>query len=242
VDIQLQASDGNRFAALHVSPQEPTGVGVVLSPDVRGLFPEYEQIAGRLADAGSSVVAIDWFGRSAGVGKREEGFDFMAHTLKTTAEEVQLDIAAAIDYLRSPAAGSCSSIFTVGFSFGGRHSILAGAQDYNLAGAVGFYFMPGDKDRPPFMESSGRLGPTQRAGELSCPVLGIWAGEDHELGIYPEDVAAFETAMEAAGVEHEVVTYEGVPHSFLDRASPEHPEVQADAWARVLAFIEAHKD
>jgi carboxymethylenebutenolidase len=238
VDLALTAADGNRFAAIRVAPQESNGVGIVLSPDVRGLYPEYEEIAARLAGNGATVVAIDWFGRSAGVSKRSGEFDFMGHTLKTTAENVQLDIAAAIDYLRSPDGGSCSSIFTLGFSFGGRHSVLAGAEDYGLSGCIGFYFMPGAKDRPPFMESSGRPGPTQRAAELASPVLGLWAGDDDELGIYPEDVAAFARAMEEAGVDHEVFTFPGVPHSFLDRGSPDHPEVQADAWNRVAAFIE----
>jgi carboxymethylenebutenolidase len=241
VDIELEAADGTRFAAVHAAPGEPNGVGVVVSPDVRGLFPEYEEIAARLAGEGMSAVAIDWFGRSAGVGKRADGFDFMDHTLKTTAEDVQLDIAAAIDYLRSPDGGSCTSVFALGFSFGGRHSILAAAEGRDLAGAMGFYFMPSDKDRPPFMESSGRLGPTQRAAELGCPVMGLWASDDDELGIYPADIAAFDKALEDAGVEHEVKTYEGAPHSFFDRGASEHPEVQADAWKRVLGFIARHK-
>ena len=41
----------------------------------------------------------------------------------------------------------------------------------------------------------------------------------------------------AAGVEHEVVTYDGAPHSFFDRSYEEHADASADAWARVLAFI-----
>jgi carboxymethylenebutenolidase len=240
MDFELTAADGNRFAAIHVAPERPNGVGIVLSPDVRGLYPEYEEIAARLAAEGANVVAIDWFGRSAGVSKRSGDFEFMTHTLHTTAENVQLDIKAAIDYLRSTEGGACRSIFTLGFSFGGRHSILAAAEGYGLSGCIGFYFMPGAKDRPPFMESSGRPGPTQRAAELASPVLGLWAGDDDELGIYPEDVAAFAKAMSEAGVEHEVHTYPGVPHSFLDRDSSDHPEVQADAWKRVAAFIERH--
>jgi carboxymethylenebutenolidase len=44
--------------------------------------------------------------------------------------------------------------------------------------------------------------------------------------------------MDEAGVEHEVFTYPGAPHSFLDRGSLDHPDIQADAWNRVAAFIE----
>jgi carboxymethylenebutenolidase len=239
-DLELVASDGNRFAAFAALPAEPNGIGVLVMPDVRGLFPEYEEIATSLAADGMAVVTIDWFGRTAGAEKRSGDFDFMNHTLHTTAEQVQLDVSAALAYLRSPDGGACAEIFTLGFSFGGRHSILATAEPHGLSGAIGFYFMPGAKDRPPFMESSGRPGPTQRAGELTAPVLGVWASEDTELGILPEDVKAFDEALDAAGLDHEVITFAGVPHSFLDRGFQDYAETRAAAWERVRAFIRRH--
>ena len=35
-----------------------------------------------------------------------------------------------------------------------------------------------------------------------------------------------------------LVTYAGAPHSFFDRKQEEFGEASADAWARVLAFLE----
>ena len=55
------------------------------------------------------------------------------------------------------------------------------------------------------------------------------------------DIAAFAEALEAAGVEHEVVTYEGAPHSFFDRKQHEFAEAADDAWRRTLDFIERHR-
>ena len=43
-----------------------------------------------------------------------------------------------------------------------------------------------------------------------------------------------------AGVEHEIVTYPGAPHSFFDRRHEEFADDSADAWSRVLAFIERY--
>ena len=51
---------------------------------------------------------------------------------------------------------------------------------------------------------------------------------------------AFEAALAQAGVEHEVVTYPGAPHSFFDRKQEEFADASADAWRRVLAFIERY--
>ena len=51
---------------------------------------------------------------------------------------------------------------------------------------------------------------------------------------------AFDDALTAAAVEHEIVTYEGAPHSFFDRKQEEFQAASDDAWARTLAFIARH--
>jgi carboxymethylenebutenolidase len=61
-----------------------------------------------------------------------------------------------------------------------------------------------------------------------------------DQGIPPELAHAFDEALDAAGVEHEVVVYDGAPHSFFDRTFEEHADASADAWDRVLAFVERH--
>ena len=159
-----------------------------------------------------------------------DDFPYMEHVAQTTGDGIQADVRAAVEYLRSPAGGSCSSVFTVGFCFGGRNSWLAAASGHGLAGAVGFYGRPGERDGAP--------GPIQRAGEIEAPILALQAGADQN--ITAEDNFGFEAALEAAGVEHDLHTYEGAPHSFFDRKQEEFAAASEDAWARVLAFIAAH--
>jgi carboxymethylenebutenolidase len=226
--LELQASDGNRLASFAALPSHPPGAGVVVLPDVRGLFHFYEELVLRLAECGVAAVAIDYFGRTAGVAQRDDEFPYLEHVAQTTPEGVQADVDAAVRYLRSPRSCCCDSVFTVGFCFGGRHSWLSAARD-DLAGAVGFYgsLGPGRWDGAP--------GPTQRAGELKAPILALMGGADE--GIPPDAVAEFEAALEAAGVDHEVVIYEDAPHSFFDRRFEEHADASADAWKRVLGFV-----
>ena len=140
---------------------------------------------------------------------------------------IQADVAAAVAWLRE---SGCRAIFTVGFCFGGRNSWLAAAGGHRLAGAVGFYGNPGERD--------GRPGPTQLADRIDAPILALQAGDD--AGITAELNAAFDRALAEAGVEHEVVTYDGAPHSFFDRKQDEFADACEDAWGRVLAFIERH--
>jgi carboxymethylenebutenolidase len=227
-DLVLEAGDGNRFAAFAAAPDEPGDVGGVILPDVRGLYRFYEELALRFAERGISAVALDYFGRTAGAAKRGDDFVYMEHVEQTTSEGVEADVRAVVEYLRSNGA---RAVFTVGFCFGGRNSWLAAAGGHGLAGAIGFYGRPGEG-------RDGTPGPTQRASEFVAPILALQAGADQNISA--ADNAAFDEALTTAGVEHEVVTYDGAPHSFFDRSQEQFAAASDDAWTRVLAFIEAH--
>ena len=73
---------------------------------------------------------------------------------------------------------------------------------------------------------------------MTAPILALQAGDD--ANITAEQNAAFDLALTAAGVEHEVVTYDGAPHSFFDRRQEEFARQSEDAWRRVLAFVERY--
>jgi carboxymethylenebutenolidase len=225
-DLELEAADGNRFAAFEATPDDPNGIGVVILPDVRGLYRFYEELALRFAERGYHALAIDYFGRTAGVAKRGDDFEYPEHVAQTTPEGIQADVHAAVERLRP----STRAIFTVGFCFGGRLSWLAAAAGHGLAGAVGFYGGPGERNGAP--------GPMQRAAELEAPILALQAGADQN--ITAEMNEAFDRALTDAGVEHEVVTYDGAPHSFFDRRYEDFADASEDAWRRVLAFLDQH--
>jgi carboxymethylenebutenolidase len=227
-DLVLEAADGNRLAAFVATPDEPGKTGVVILPDVRGLYRFYEELALRFAERGYMAVAFDYFGRTAGHEKRGDDFEYMPHVQQTTSTGVQADVSACVAHLR---ATGCERIFTVGFCFGGRSSWLAAASGHGLAGAVGFYGRTGPG-------ADGSPGPIQRAGEMTCPILALQGGDDP--GIPVEDSQAFDRALSGAGVEHEVVIYDGAPHSFFDRKHEEFAEDSEDAWNRVLAFLERY--
>src|SRR3954454_1466189 len=226
-DLVLTSADGTEFAAFSARPDGPVEACVVVMPDVRGLYRFYEELALRFAERGFAAVAIDYFGRTAGVAKRGDDFEYMPHVGETKPELIQADVAAAIEHLRGL---GCRSVFTVGFCFGGRNSWLAADSGHRLAGAVGSYGMPAERD--------GRPGPTHRAGEIEAPILALQAGDDGHITAEHND--AFEQALAQAGVEHEVVTYDGAPHSFFDRRQEDFADASEDAWNRVLAFMERH--
>jgi len=78
-DLVLTSADGTPFAAYHAGPAAGTARGLVILPDPRGLHSYYKDLARRFAEAGVHAVAIDYYGRTAGLGDRSEEFAFRPH-------------------------------------------------------------------------------------------------------------------------------------------------------------------
>ena len=226
-ELVLEASDGNRLAAFEAYADQRSDVAVIVLPDVRGLFGFYQQLAERFAEVGYDSIAIDYFGRTAGVGVRDEDFEYMDHIPRTTADGVRNDVAAAVAHLRADDPGR--KLFTIGFCFGGGNSWHQAANGHGLSGVIGFYGIP-DREFP-----AGAGTVIDRTPDMNCPVLGLMGGDDP--GIPPESIAALEDALTQWEVEHELVTYPGAPHSFFDRGQENYATESADAWQRVLDFI-----
>lgn len=227
--LVLEASDGNRFAAFRATTDIVHAPGVVILPDVRGLHPFYEELALRFSDAGVHALALDYYGRTAGTGRRGGDFNHEPHSQQATDDNVGLDVAAAVAYLRSPEGCGATAAFTVGFCFGGRISFNQAASQQGLAGVVGFYGRVAEE------EPGEPTAPVVLAPTYGCPVLGLFGGADPR--IRAEHVEAFRRALDTGRIRNEVVTYRGAPHSFFDRAFAEYASACQDAWTRVLAFI-----
>src|ERR671938_94019 len=87
--LTLTSADGTEFSAYLARAEGATGV--VVLPDVRGLFRFYEQLA--------------------------ERFEYMPHVLQTTPETVAKDVEAAL--LKLMEETGVERAITVGFCFGG---------------------------------------------------------------------------------------------------------------------------
>jgi carboxymethylenebutenolidase len=227
---KLQASDGAQFLAFDAQAENPSGAGVVIFPDVRGLHPFFEELALRFAERGVDAVAIDYFGRTAKTDDRGESFEFMPHVDKIDYRQTMLDAAAARDQL---VTRGVRHVFTVGFCMGGRLAFLSGAEEsLALSGAIGFYGGPTGQGR------GGMPAPLDLAkdGKFRSPVLGLFGGADQ--GIPEAAINSFADALTDAGIDNEMVIYPGAPHSFFDRKADQFRDASEDAWVKLLEFID----
>ena len=227
----LTADDGNRFLAFLARAAEPTGAGIVVMPDVRGLHPYYDELALRFAEQGIDALAVDYFGRTAGIDTlRDDSFEYMPHVERATWDGLSADVRAAAAELRSADAGRVRSLFTIGFCFGGRLAFVTPTLELGLAGAIGFYGSP-------VAVRAGMPVPVDVVDEMEGAILGQFGGAD--TSIPPEAIEGFDAALSKAGLDHRLITYPGAPHSFFDRKATEFAEASEAAWAEVLSFIRA---
>lgn len=225
--LTLTATDRNVFDALHAEPSDYSGTSVIVLPDVRGLFNFYEELAVRFAQEGHRSLAVDYFGRTAGTGPRENDFPYMDHVAQVNSDGFHADLAAAIAFLMTK--DPQTRIFTVGFCFGGNMAWASATGNNDVAGAIGFYGKP-EADRP---VGDGPIW--DRCHLISCPVLSIFGGDDP--GIPAENIDRLKEAMEQAGVDYQTITYAEAPHSFFDRTQDDHSDAALDAWNRMTRFI-----
>lgn len=233
-ELVLTAEDGNRFAAYLAQPSNTSRAQIVIYPDVRGLHGFYKDLALRFAEAGVGALAIDYFGRTAGASARDDSFEFMPHVQQLRAPSFFTDVRAALGYLREGAgssSGAGEATFVVGFCMGGSLALLSATQDFGLAGAIAFY--------AGMTRDFGGYGTAfDHAAEVRYPVLGLFGEADP--GIPVAQVEALDARLDQAGIPHEIVIYPGAPHGFFDRKAAEYAEASADAWRRMLGFIEEY--
>ena len=231
--LTLTSADGTPFSVAVALAADGAGrPAVVILPDVRGLYPFYEQLAQRFAQAGHHAIVVDYFGRTAGLGPRDDDFDYWPHTRAAEAHTIRDDIAAAAAALGERTGAD--AFVTVGFCFGGTNAFLSATyEELPLAAAVGFY---GGLD--PEAHGMQVPSPVERASATRVPVLALFGGADE--GIPQHRIDAYAAGLREAGVEAAVHVYPGAPHSFFDRAFAQFADESSDAWDRVLTFI-AHR-
>jgi carboxymethylenebutenolidase len=228
-DIILTAADGSRFAAYIARPQDKANAQVIVYPDVRGLHQFYKELALRFAEVGVKALAIDYFGRTAGLSARDDSFEFWPHVKQLQLQTFFTDVRAALEYLGSDGSRSLST-FTVGFCLGGSLSLFSGAEDFGVSGLIAFY--------AGLSRDMGNGTVLERSLQIKYPVLGLFGGADQ--GIPTEQVHELDQKLSTIGLEHEIVIYPDAPHSFFDRRAVAYADASADAWKRVLRFISVH--
>lgn len=197
--------------------------GVVVIQEVWGVDPHIRDVADRLAAAGYVALAPDLYSRGGTPPTLEaERIEEPPMPPERDWGRMVADLAAAVAHLRED-PGCDGEVGAIGFCLGGGLSGRLAAAGAGLSAAVIFY---------------GGSPPPESVTAISCPVLGIYGGEDHRI---TDGVPAFAEAMSDAGRYLEARIYPHAPHAFFNDTRPSYRVGPArDAWARTLGFLATH--
>ena len=221
-DITFAGPGGRDTLDTFSAATDPKGAVLVIHEN-RGLTDHIKSVAGRLATSGFSALAVDLLSAGGGTKKYEDEAEIMQQLRVAEPDDLVADMTAAIDELERRVPGA--KIGAIGFCFGGGMVWqLVQSGEERLAAAAPFY------------------GTTPVEGadfsRSKAAVLGVYAELDGRVNMTRDGA---ETALEEAGLEHEIVTYPGVDHAFFNATGDSYNKDQAEkAYAKVVSWFGEH--
>jgi carboxymethylenebutenolidase len=201
---------------------QPKGNGpfpvVLVIHENRGLNPYIEDVARRAAAEGFLALAPDGLFPVGGY----PGNDDDGRTLQAGLDQGKLrtDMLNSARYLKAHALSS-GKLGVTGFCWGGgATNFLATALGADMKAGVPFY---------------GAAPETAAVAAIKAPLLVQYAENDERIdSMWP----AYEAALKAASVPHEMYIYPGTQHGFHNNSTPRYNEAQAKiAWERTITFF-----
>lgn len=203
-----------------VAPARPRGAVLVIHEN-KGLNDHTRHVAGRFAQQGYSALAIDLLSTEGGTGTFADPAEATAALGKAPPERHVAQLKSGLDELERRSPGV--KLAAIGFCFGGGLTWrLIGARDARLAAAAPFY--------GPFFEGADFSG-------AKTAVLGVYAEDDERVNKTRE---AAKTALEAAKLTYELVSYPGQHAFFNDTRERYNAQSAQAAWDKVLTWFGAH--
>ena len=201
---------------------QPAGPGpfpaVLVIHENRGLNPYIEDVARRAAVEGFVALAPDGLFPVGGY----PGNDDDGRTLQGNLDQAKLrtDMLNSATVLKSHKLSN-GKLGVTGFCWGGSTvNSLAVTLGSDLQAGVPFY---------------GAAAETAGVPKIKAPLLIQYAETDPRIN---EMWPAFETALKAAGVPHQMHIYPGTQHGFHNNSTPRYHEASAKlAWDRTIAFF-----
>jgi carboxymethylenebutenolidase len=221
--ITFAGPHGELMAAWAPAADEPRGAVLVIHEN-RGLNDHIRNVAGRFAASGYSALALDLLSEEGGTASFSGEAEVAAALSAVPPERFDADMQAAVGELRRRVPRG--PIAAIGFCMGGAMIWrLLAAGERRLAAAAPLY--------GPFPQG-GDLGGTRAA------VLAIYGGLDDRVNATRDAARA---ALEAAGLEHRIVTFTQADHAFFNDTGPRFDAPAAEeTWHRVLSWFAQHAD
>ena len=225
INIPGPAGDVMAYMARPVGTEKLPAV-IVLHAN-RGLWPHFKDIARRVALNGFIAIAPDMLSRAGGTPESDnsrspEGDAALAALAKLKTEDLEKDLVAVVSFLKS-SPRTTGKVGSIGFCWGGGHSLSLAVNSPQLDAAVAFYGSP----------------PETGYEKINAPILGNYAADDPRL---VASLPGFISNMEKNAKPYELYIYPGTKHAFNQDNRPDRYKKEAAdlAWSRTIGFFKKH--
>ena len=226
----------------YAAPQNATRAtpGVVVVQAIWGIDAQLRDVVRRLAKAGYIAIAPDLYtglGAPSGDGMSDVT-PFREVSAKLADDQVDADLAAAADFIRSGSGGQAERIGVIGFCMGGAITLRQAVDSTTKFSAVSVFY---GKVRYGTTSNNGAITPIALAyaEDIAVPVCGSWGARD--TSILAADVHALENRLTELKKPHDTRVYDEAGHAFFDDTRSTYVATAAtDAWARTLAYFAQH--
>jgi carboxymethylenebutenolidase len=232
--ISIAGHGGDEIEAYLARPLDSGVFGsVVVIHHMPGYDSETKEITRKFAAYGYAALMPNLYYRDAPGASPDDAAAVARAKGGVPDEQLVGDVAGAADYLRALPASN-GKVGVIGYCSGGRQSFLA-ACSIQLEAAVDCYGACVVNAPPEGMPL--KVKPVVGlAGDLSCPLLGLFGAEDQHPS--PDQTEEMDKELTRLGKTHEFHTYEGAGHAFFAVDRPAYrPEAANEGWQRIWEWF-----
>ncbi|MGH7059864.1 MAG: dienelactone hydrolase family protein [Stellaceae bacterium] len=233
-EVKVPTDDGDMPAYRAMPETSGPFATVLVIQEVFGVHEHIKDLCRRFAKLGYFAIAPALYARQGDPTKYTEIPKLISEiVVKVPTDEVMSDLDATVVYARSTGKADTNRLGVTGFCWGGFATWMYAAHNPALKAAVPWYGSPRK------ISVLQPQNPVDIAGEVKCPVLAFYGGQDKSI---PQElIDKRQTACKAAGKSCEYKVYPDAPHGFNADYRPSYRAADAkDAWARMLAFFKEH--
>jgi len=216
--------NGQEVTGYLARPKDATGPlpGLLVIHEWWGLNDNIRAMTRRLAGEGYVALAVDLYGAQVAETPEKARELMSAVDPKQAIENLKQARADLAERLKADGASDVR-IGVIGWCFGGGWSLrTALAMPEGIDATVIYY--------------GHLITDPKELTKLESPVLGLFGAEDG--AIPPDQVHAFQEALEKLGKPVEIKIYDGAGHAFANPSGERYrPEAAQDAWRRTVTFL-----
>jgi carboxymethylenebutenolidase len=237
-NITIPNGDLDISAYLAFPTAEGTYPAILVVQEIFGVNDHIRDITRRIAREGYVAIAPAIYQRIAPnfeTGYTPKDIEIgREYKNRTTAEELESDIQATIDYLYRLSKVKKTGIGSIGFCFGGHVVYLTSILD-DIKVTASFYGAGITTETP-----GGGKPTITRTSQIKGTIYAFFGTLDASIPVAQVD--EIESALAHYQIPHQVFRYEDADHGFFcDQRGSYNPSAASDAWNHVLELFECLK-